>query len=125
LEGEKVKFKVIGILFFAMLISSIGCTGPGGTAVATTTTEIPGPPSQEELAAQDFKHPELPRITSEQLKNMMDNGETLLLVDTRDELMFNLGHLPETINITLEPEDKQTARFLSLPKDRTIIFYCD
>ncbi len=91
----------------------------------TTATGIPGPPSAEELAAQDFVLPELPRITNEQLKQMMDNGEPLVLVDTRLEFFFNMGHLPQSVNMSYQLEDEQIASLLALPKDRPIIIYCD
>ena len=125
-----MKVNIIGILFAAMLLLSISCTGPAGTATTTTTTTttttgIPGPPSPEELAAQGFLLPELPRITCEQLKQMMDNEEPLVVVDTRLEFFFNMGHLPQSINIQFQLEDEQTTSFLALPKDRPIIFYCD
>jgi len=117
------------ILFvlFAITLVLAACSGGSVTTSinTTTTTGIPGPPSPEELAAQDFVLPELPRITCEQLKQMMDNGEPLVVVDTRLEFFFNMGHLPQSIDIPFQPEDEQTARFLALPKDRPIIFYCD
>jgi rhodanese-related sulfurtransferase len=91
----------------------------------TTTQGIPAAPSSEELAAQGFIFPELPRVTSEQLKQMMDDGGPLVLVDTRNSVIFDLGHLPQAINIPFEPEAEQIATFLTvLPKDRLIIFYC-
>ena len=120
-----MKVKIIGILFVVMLLLSFGCTGLGGTATTTTTTGIPGPPSPEELAAQDFVLPELPRITNEQLKQMMDSGEPLVVVDTRLRIFFNMGHLPQSINMPYQLEDEQTTSFLALPKDRPIIIYCD
>lgn len=124
-----MKVKITGILFIIILLLSISCTGSGETATTTatttTTTGIPGPPSAEELAAQDFVHPELPRITCEQLKQMIDNGEPLVVVDTRLEFFFNMGQLPQSINIPFQQEDEQTASFLALPKDKPIIFYCD
>jgi hypothetical protein len=123
-----MKLKIIGIFFIVILLFSIGCTGSttnGGTTTAVTTTEIPQPPSTEELAAQGFLLPELPRVTCEQLKQMIDNGEPLVVVDTRIEFMFNLGHLPETINMPAQSKEEQLARFETLPKDRPIIFYCD
>lgn len=119
-----MKAKILGVLFIAMLLLSISCTGSGETTTSGATG-IPEPPSPEELAAQDFILPELPRITNEQLKKLMDDGEPLLVVDTRIQFIFNLGHLPETINISMEPEAAQATRFLTLPKDRKIIFYCD
>jgi hypothetical protein len=123
-----MKFKIIGIFFIIILLFSIGCSGStttGETTTAANTTEIPQTPSIEELAAQGFYLPELPRITCEQLKQMLDSEEPLVVVDTRIEFMFNLGHLPQTINIPAQSKEEQLARFVTLPKDRPIIFYCD
>jgi hypothetical protein len=85
----------------------------------------PGAPSLEELFEGNFTNPELPRIAAERLKQFMDNGVSLVLVDTRIEFLFNLGHLPQSINLPFKPKDEQVADFLLLPKDRFIIFYCD
>ena len=46
------------------------------------------PPSPEELAKQGFLLPEIPRITYEQIKQMMDRGDALVLVDARPEWDF-------------------------------------
>ena len=122
-------FLTVILLMAVLLIASCGgvtdSTTTPTTANTTTTTGIPGPPSPEELAAQNFVLPELPRITCEQLKQMMDNGEPLVVVDTRLEFFFNMGHLPQSIDIPYQLEDEQTASLLALPKDRPIIFYCD
>jgi len=120
-----VKTKILGILFIIILLLSISCTGSGGTATTTTTTGIPGPPSPEELAAQGFLLPELPRITCEQLKQMMDNGEPLVVVDTRIEFFFKMGYIPQSVNIIYWPDEENPEGFLTLPNDRPIIFYCD
>ncbi len=126
------------LLIAVLLIAS--CSGateptttPTSTTTMTTTTQTTTTtldasleaPSAEELAAQSFINPELPRITAERLKQFMDNGESFVVVDTRIEFLFDIGHLPQSINIPFEPEDEQTAGFLALPKDRLIIFYCD
>ena len=115
------------LLIAVLLIASCGGVTDSTTTptTATTTTAIPGPPSLEELAVQDFVLPELPRITAEQLKQMMDNGEPLILVDTRLDFFFDMGCLPQSINMPFEPEEEQTASLLALPKDVPIIFYCD
>lgn len=106
-------------LFIAFLLI-LSC---GGTT--TTTTAIPKPPSSEELAAQGFVLPELPRITCEQLKQKIDTGEPIVVVDTRLEFFFKMAHIPESIDIPFQLIDEQTTSFLSLPKDKPIIFYCD
>jgi len=117
------------ILFglFAIILVFAACNGGSATTSINTTTAtgIPGPPSPEELAAQGFLLPELPRITCEQLKQMMDNGESLVVVDTRIEFFFNMGHLPQSVNIIYWSDEENPEGFLTLPKDRPIVFYCD
>ena len=131
-------FLTIVLLIAVLLIAS--CSGateptttPASTTTMTTTTQTTTTtldasleaPSAEELAVQSFISPELPRITAERLKQFMDNGESFIVVDTRIEYLFDIGYIPQSINIPFEPEDEQTAKFLTLPKDRLIIFYCD
>lgn len=113
---------------FAITIVLAACNGGSATTsidTTTATTETPGPPSPEELAAQGFLLPELPRVTCEQLKQMIDNGEPLVVVDTRLEFFFNIRHIPQSVNITYEANNDNPDRLLTLPKDRPIIFYCD
>ncbi len=122
-------FLTVVFIMAVLLIVSCGGATESTTAptieTTATTTRIPGPPSPEELAAQGFLLPELPRITCEQLKQMMDNGEPLVVVDTRIELFFNMEHIPQSINITYRPDEENPEGFLTLPKDKPIIFYCD
>ena len=106
-----------------VLVSTVfiltACTG------SPETTGIPDPPSPTELADQGFILPELPRVTCEQLKQMMDDEEPLVVVDTRIEFFFNNGHIPQSINIIYQPNEEEPGGFLTLPKDEPIIFYCD
>jgi 3-mercaptopyruvate sulfurtransferase SseA len=118
-----VKTLLLRPIFFVLLAIALVLVACGGPA--TTTTGIPGPPSPQELEAQGFVHPELPRITCEQLKKMMDDGEPLVVVDTRQQFFFNMGHIPQSINILYEPFNESPEGLLTLPKDRLIIFYCD
>ena len=111
---------------------------PTTPALPTTeTTTPPTPPSAEELAKQGFALPELPRITCEQLRQMMsvkdpegDRGVDFVLVDARSvEWGYNMGHLPGAISIPNQPEPPYTEEWITmqlegLPTDRLIIFYC-
>jgi len=112
---------ILFVIFSAVLVLS-AC---GGGATTTTTTGIPEPPSPEELAKQGFLLPDLPRKTCEQLKYMIDNGEPVVIVDTRLEFFFNMGHIPQSINIIYDPNNVNPEGFLPLPKDVPIVFYCD
>ncbi len=108
-------------------------TTPPTTTIPPTTETItpPTPPSAEELAKQGFALPEIPRITCEQLKQMIDGGGDFVLVDARSvEWGYNLGHLPGAISIPNLPEPPYTEEWITmklegLPTDKLIIFYCD
>ena len=108
-------------------------TTPPTTTIPPTTETItpPTPPSAEELAEQGFALPQIPRITCEELKQMMDRADDFVLVDTRSvEWGYNTGHLPGAISIPNQPEppyteDWVTTQLQGLPQDELIIFYCD
>jgi len=98
-------------------------------AVTTTTRLIP--PSPEDLIKQGFIFPEIPRILSEQLKQMMDKSDDFILVDARLSSSFTSGHIPGAINIPYnDPSPNFTQQWVNdqltaLPGDKMIIFYCD
>ena len=135
---KRLFLSVAVLIAFVLIASCGGATGSTTTPTSTTpiittttqTTTAPldpsvGAPSVQDLTEEDFISPELPRITAERLKQFMDDGETFVVVDTRIDILYDIGHIPESINIPFDPEDAQTASFLSLPKDRFIILYCD
>lgn len=47
--------------------------------------------------------------------------ESFLLIDVRTELEFSKGHIPGAVNI---PVDNLRARLAELPRDRSIVAYC-
>lgn len=63
------------------------------------------------------------RITSQELKEMIENGESPMIVDLRHELDFDLDPrmLPGTIRLSMDEIDE---RHKELPRDREIILYC-
>ena len=100
------------------------------TPVITTPTKTPAlltPPSPEELAEDNFVLPEIPRILCEQLKQMMDNGDDFVLVDTRDNPSFKLDYLPGATNITLDNSTQLsvTNQLAAISEKKMAIFYCD
>lgn len=108
--------------------TTITTSTPPATTTAPTATVAPEdllPPSAEELAAQGFVLPDLARITCERLKQMMDNSEPFLLVDTRISFLFNFGNLPQSITVPIDlPERDFTDRLMILPKVKPVILYC-
>ena len=62
-------------------------------------------------------------VNAEELKKMMSEDTRLLVVDTRTEYEYKLGHIPKAINIS---QDKFYMLETLLPKekDTPIAFYC-
>jgi len=67
-----------------------------------------------------------------QLKEKLDNGDMLLLLDVREPAEFNAGYIPGAVNIPrgllefkIDNEEFWDAAFLYLPeKDEEIVVYC-
>jgi rhodanese-related sulfurtransferase len=77
---------------------------------------------------EDVVLPNLPRITVEDLRQMMDKGEDLVVVDTRDSASYAAGHIKGAINIYYNPTADPTERqmmLIALPMEKLIVTYCD
>lgn len=102
-------------------------TAPPAAVATPTPLEEEIPTSTPEVAPEEALYlPEVPRITCEELKALMDEGTDLVLVDTRIDFSFESEHIQGAINIpdTLT-EEMIEAKLLELPKDKLIVLYCD
>ena len=62
-------------------------------------------------------------VNAEELKKMMSENTRLLVVDTRTEYEYKLGHIPKAINISQE-KFYMLDTLLPNEKDTPIVFYC-
>lgn len=72
-------------------------------------------------------HPEVLRITAEELKQLLDEDADIVIVDTRDSISYNYGHIPGAINIYYDPNGDPMTRemtLVALPMDKLIVLYC-
>ena len=80
------------------------------------------------LAGEDVVLPDLPRISVEDLKKMIDEDADIVIVDTRDGGSYAAGHIKGAINIhydvTSDPMQRQMM-LIALPMDKLIVTYCD
>lgn len=86
-------------------------------------------PATGVLAAEEnVVLPEIPRISVEELKKMVDDGGDFVVVDVRDAGSYTAGHIKGAINIyydsTADPMERQMM-LLALPMDKLIVTYCD
>ena len=80
------------------------------------------------FASEDVVLPDLPRISVEELKQMVDENADIVIVDTRDGGSYAAGHIKGAINIqydvTSDPMNRQMM-LIALPMDKMIVTYCD
>ena len=79
-------------------------------------------------AKSEIPLPEVPRISAEELKRMMDQKSKVIIVDTRDSLTYDDGHLAGAVNIyydpTVDPSTRE-ASLSALPADTLVVLYCE
>ena len=64
----------------------------------------------------------MPRITAEELKKLMDEGEDLVVVDTLYPYWYKRGHIKGAINFPwAEPIKEPTG----IPRTKLAVLYCD
>ena len=64
---------------------------------------------------------EVPRISPEELKDRLDGGEAILVVDSRSLAEFEAGHIAGAISV---PSNEVESRLDELPRDQEIVLYC-
>jgi rhodanese-related sulfurtransferase/thiol-disulfide isomerase/thioredoxin len=62
-----------------------------------------------------------PRMTVEELKKMMDEGATVVIVDTNDEMNYKMKHIKGAVHFPWTKAIKEPG---PLPKDKLLVLYC-
>ncbi len=63
-------------------------------------------------------------ISLAEAKSFFDTGQAVF-VDSRHSFDFRIGHIKSAVNIPLNEFDAQTNVIAALPRDKTIVVYCD
>jgi hypothetical protein len=66
-------------------------------------------------------HLYVPRISPEDIKGLLDNGEQILIVDVRSVNAFKAQHIAGAISVPLKEVESRLDEF---PLDQEIVFYC-
>ena len=104
------RLKLLVQSFGFILVTSllISC---GVSSVFVDPTVTPEPPKSNS---------EVPRISPEELKDRLDNGEAILVVDSRSLSSFEMGHIAGAISV---PDYEVESRLAEFPRDQDIVFY--
>ena len=110
----------------------IGCSTPSVTTKETTplatssTVTTKSPTSTTEIA---LAHPEIPRITCQELKTFMDKKTQITIVDSRSIGAWESEHIPGSCCIPpADPsvdEDTRRDQVAAFAPDKLIVLYCD
>ena len=63
-----------------------------------------------------------PDLTAQQLKNLLDSGQPVFLLNALSDLEFNEGHIPGSVNVPLHTI--MHSKKLPENKDALIVSYC-
>jgi rhodanese-related sulfurtransferase len=76
---------------------------------------------QSPASPKPEKAAKAPRMTVEELKKIMDEGATVVIVDTNDEMNYKMKHIRGAIHF---PWAKVIGEPGPLPKDKLLVLYC-
>ena len=86
-----------GLILVTSLLVSCGASSVF-VAPTATPTATPEPPKNTS---------KVPRISAEELKGRLDNGEAILIVDSRTKAAFEYGHIAGAISVLpIEVEER-------------------
>jgi rhodanese-related sulfurtransferase len=108
--------------------SSSTHTETSSTSVVTSTTTVSTTPTTTVSTTEEVLFPEVPRMTVQELKKLIDKKDpSLIVLDTRDPSGYDSGHIPGAGNTFLDPFMNPIDRDMMLeimPQDRIIVLYC-
>jgi len=117
------RIKELALIIILVVIATLvaACGAASGELTGTVTldsTSAIEPPADFQIPASAS---EVPRITAEELKKLLDAGEEIIVADTRAKTSFDYQHLAGAISV---PENEVNSHLNELPKNKDIVFYC-
>jgi 3-mercaptopyruvate sulfurtransferase SseA len=109
---------LLGLVLVAVLLLAACNSLEQKHTAANANQGTPAPNTQQ--AAANVPGDGVRRITTVELKNMMDKGEAVV-IDVRGDSAWEAGHITGSRHI---PTDRILAEADKLPRDKTIVTYC-
>jgi predicted small secreted protein len=111
----------------AMILAVVALTacnstdGSGSGSQARSQSNKQSPSQSPAPAAKPTQQGDgVPRVTTAELKEALDNG-TAIVIDVRTEEQYKAGHIKGALHI---PEAQIADRAGELPRDKKIVTYC-
>jgi hypothetical protein len=125
IEGKSMK-KALFVISILLLLAISACNAALPQAESTPNSypnpSYPNPIQTQAEQALPLTEADVPRVTVEESKLALDNGEAVI-VDVRSAEAYASGHMAGSISIPLDQFENNIEN-LSLKKDQWIITYC-
>jgi rhodanese-related sulfurtransferase len=97
-------------------------------AIGATPAQTGASPEKiAESAKIKLTHPEVPRITALEVKQLIAKQADIVIIDTQPVENYEMWHIPSAVNIpyisTANPTDREMM-LVALPMDKLIVIYC-
>lgn len=112
------KFNLLVSLFMVGMLLLAAC-GAEEPTPAPVEEDIESEASSENQVPSTLS--EVPRISVEELKERLDNGEAIVVADTTITTVYDLKHVAGAISV---PFREVESHLDELPRDQEIVFYC-
>jgi rhodanese-related sulfurtransferase len=113
----------------AQILAGIIVAGFLATGFAGASTSSYANSRQSGSSAKDaLPFPKAPRITAEEVEQMVKEGKGVVIVDTDDSESYSAEHIKGSVNIVYDPTTDASAEDQSLnalPGDKLLVFYCN
>lgn len=121
--------KIIYIMIVLVLLSTAACTPPISLdpTLVPTSSELPTNvptlvPTEAEIQSSPSDGVE--RITIDELNTLLDGNKSVVIIDARARVSFDMGHIQGAISLPWKPE--LTVDDLEMiPSGDSIVTYCD
>ena len=111
-------------IFPGILVAGFLAVGFAGAPAASRANS-----RQANSASKDaLPFPKAPRITAEDVEQMIKDGKGVVIVDTDDSESYAAEHIKGSVNIVYDPTTDASAEDQSLsalPGDKMLVFYCN
>jgi rhodanese-related sulfurtransferase len=113
----------------AQIFAGVVMAGFLAAGFAGAPTTLHANPQKAGSTAKDaLPFPKAPRVTAEEVEQMVKDGKGVVIVDTDDSESYAAEHIKGAVNITYDPTTDASAEDQSLsalPGDKLVVFYCN
>lgn len=114
------RLRILWILLLAVAALA-GCQAVAPTPTSVVTATPAGGQAGNGSETLPQTREEVPRITLDELRDLLASPRKIVLIDTRSRAEYEAGHIPGAISI---PYAEVDARYRELPRATQIVTYC-